>query len=108
MPGQEKMVMDFYQKNPSALASLRGTVYEEKIISLIKEKAKSVKKEVTKDEAEKILKQAQNQDKDKSIKNDEKVSKQKVEAKKTEVKKSPSKSSKSKSALKKTKKVSKK
>ena len=68
MPGQEKMVMDFYQKNPSALASLRGTVYEEKIISLIKEKAKSVKKEVTKDEAEKILKQAQNQDKDKPIK----------------------------------------
>ena len=108
MPGQEKMVMDFYQKNPSALASLRGTVYEEKIISLIKEKAKSVKKEVTKDEAEKILKQAQNQDKDKPIKSDEKVSKQKVEAKKTEVKKSPSKSSKSKSAPKKTKKVSKK
>ena len=30
MPGQEKMVMDFYQKNPSAVASLRGTVYEEK------------------------------------------------------------------------------
>ena len=108
MPGQEKMVMDFYQKNPSALASLRGTVYEEKIISLIKQKAKSVKKEVTKDEAEKILKQAQNQDKDKPIKNDEKVSKQKVETKKTEVKKSPSKSSKSKSAPKKTKKVSKK
>ena len=108
MPGQEKMVMDFYQKNPSALASLRGTVYEEKIISLIKEKAKSVKKEVTKDEAEKILKQAQNQDKDKPIKSDEKVSKQKVEAKKTEVKKSPSKSSKTKSAPKKTKKVSKK
>jgi len=26
MPGQEKMVMEFYQKNPSALASLRGTV----------------------------------------------------------------------------------
>ena len=108
MPGQEKMVMDFYQKNPSALASLRGTVYEEKIISLIKEKAKSVKKEVTKDEAEKILKQAQNQDKDKPIKNDEKVSKQKVETKKTEVKKSLSKSSKNKSAPKKTKKVSKK
>ena len=32
MPGQEKMVMDFYQKNPSAVASLRGTVYEEKIL----------------------------------------------------------------------------
>ena len=23
MPGQEKMVMDFYQKNPSAVASLK-------------------------------------------------------------------------------------
>ena len=35
MPGQEKMVMDFYQKNPSAIASLRGTVYEDKILNLI-------------------------------------------------------------------------
>ena len=38
MPGQEKMVMDFYQKNQSALASLRGTVYEEKIIKSYKRK----------------------------------------------------------------------
>jgi trigger factor len=44
MPGQEKMVMDFYQKNPSAVASLRGTVYEEKILNLIKEKVKLIKK----------------------------------------------------------------
>jgi trigger factor len=58
MPGQEKMVMEFYQKNPSALASLRGNVYEEKIISLIKTKAKPNKKEITKDQAEKILKEA--------------------------------------------------
>ena len=58
MPGQEKMVMDFYQKNPSAVASLRGTVYEEKILNLIKDKAKANKKEISKDEAEKILKEA--------------------------------------------------
>ncbi|MDA7572844.1 trigger factor [Candidatus Pelagibacter sp.] len=58
MPGQEKMVMEFYQKNPSALASLRGTVYEGKIINLIKTKAKSNKKEITKDQAEKILKES--------------------------------------------------
>jgi trigger factor len=64
MPGQEKMVMEFYQKNPSALASLRGTVYEEKIIDLIKTKAKSNKKEITKKEAEKILKEHQKQDHD--------------------------------------------
>ena len=62
MPGQEKMVMEFYQKNPSALASLRGTVYEEKIIDLIKTKAKPNKKEITKEEAEKILKEHQKQE----------------------------------------------
>ena len=64
MPGQEKMVMDFYQKNPSAVASLRGTVYEEKILNLIKEKAKPNKKEISKVEAEKILKEAHNHDHD--------------------------------------------
>jgi len=64
MPGQEKMVMEFYQKNPSALASLRGTVYEEKIINLIKTKAKPNKKEITKEEAEKILKEHQKQELD--------------------------------------------
>ena len=64
MPGQEKMVMDFYQKNPQALASLRGTVYEEKIINLIKTKAKPNKKELTKEQAEKILRESQKQEHD--------------------------------------------
>ena len=64
MPGQEKMVMDFYQKNPSAVASLRGTVYEDKIINLIKEQAKPNKKEISKNEAEKILKESQKQEAD--------------------------------------------
>ncbi len=58
MPGQENIVREFYEKNPSALASLRGNIYEEKIINLIKSKAKSNKKNITKDEAEKILKEA--------------------------------------------------
>jgi len=62
MPGQEKMVMEFYQKNPQALASLKGTVYEEKIIDLIKTKAKPNKKILTQDEAKKILKEHQKQD----------------------------------------------
>ena len=62
MPGQEKMVMEFYQKNPSALASLRGNIYEKKIINLIKSKAKANKKDITKDEAEKILKEANKHD----------------------------------------------
>mgnify|MGYP003953064695 FL=1 len=58
MPGQEKIVMDYYQKNPTATESLRGTIYEDKIIKLIKSKAKLIKKEVSKEEAEKILKSA--------------------------------------------------
>ena len=64
MPGQEKMVMEFYKKNPSALASLRGNVYEEKIINVIKSKAKPNKKEITKVQAEKILKEANKHDHD--------------------------------------------
>ena len=104
MPGQEKMVMDFYQKNPSAVASLRGTVYEEKILNLIKEKAKPNKKEISKDEAEKILKEAHKHDHnhDHDHKHDED---KKVKAKPAKEKKSPAKPSKSKPA---TKKVSKK
>jgi trigger factor len=102
MPGQEKMVMDFYQKNPSAVASLRGTVYEEKILNLIKEKAKPNKKEISKDEAEKILKEAHKHDHNHD--HDEGEEK-KVKAKPSKEKKSPTKASKSKSA---TKKVSKK
>jgi len=104
MPGQEKMVMDFYQKNPSAVASLRGTVYEEKILNLIKEKAKPNKKEISKDEAEKILKDAHKHDHNHDHDHDHSKEK-KVKAKPSKEKKSPTKASKSKPA---TKKVSKK
>jgi len=107
MPGQEKMVMDFYQKNPSAIASLRGTVYEDKIINAIKEKAKSNKKEITKDEAEKILKQSQKDQLDQELKDQRKPEK-KVEVKKSSENKNKPKQTKTKSSAKKTKKVSKK
>jgi trigger factor len=107
MPGQEKMVMDFYQKNPSAIASLRGTVYEDKIINTIKEKAKSNKKEITKDEAEKILKQSQKEQLDQELK-DQRKPEQKVEVKKSLENKTKPKQTKTKSSAKKTKKVSKK
>ena len=104
MPGQEKMVMDFYQKNPSAVASLRGTVYEEKILNLIKEKAKANKKEISKEEAEKILKEANKHDHNHEHDHDHSKEK-KAKAKPSKEKKSPTKASKSKPA---TKKVSKK
>ena len=55
MPGQEKMVLEHYQKNPSASQSLKGSIYEEKIISLIKSKIKLTSKEIGIKEAEKII-----------------------------------------------------
>ena len=55
MPQQQKQVLEYYQKNPSATASLRGSIYEEKIINLIKEKSKQTKKIITIKEAEELL-----------------------------------------------------
>tara|TARA_B100001063_G_scaffold214486_1_gene214780 strand:- start:245 stop:1618 length:1374 start_codon:yes stop_codon:yes gene_type:complete len=55
MPGQEKMVLDYYQKNPEASQSLRGSLYEEKIIKLIKSKIKLSNKNLSTSEAEKII-----------------------------------------------------
>ena len=107
MPGQEKMVMDFYKKNPNALASLRGTVYEEKILNAIKQKGKSSKKEITKDEAEKILKESQNQQFD-TNKEQIKAKQKKTETKKISPKKTTTQSTKVKTIKKKAKKVSKK
>ena len=55
MPGQEKMVLEYYQKNPSASQSLKGSMYEEKIIELIKSKINLSIKEINSKEAEKII-----------------------------------------------------
>ena len=55
MPGQQKQVLEYYQKNPSATASLRGSLYEEKIINLIKEKSKITKKTISTKEAEQLI-----------------------------------------------------
>jgi trigger factor len=55
MPGQEKMVLDYYQKNPSAAQSLKGALYEEKILSLFKSKINLKNKNLSISEAEKII-----------------------------------------------------
>ena len=82
MPGQEKMVKEYYEKNPSAIDGIRGSIYEEKIINEIKKSAKVNKKQISKDEAEKILK-AENE---KNLKEQEKLAKQSTDKKKTKVK----------------------
>ncbi len=88
MPGQEKFLMEYYQKNPSAVASLRGNIYEEKIIEAIKSKAKTNKKKINKEEAEKILKaenekQMKAHDRGISDKNDDGLIQKKETKKKT-------------------------
>ena len=70
MPGQEKMVKDYYEQNPSAIDGIRGSIYEEKIINQIKEDSEVIKKEISKEEAEKILKE----ENEKNIKEQEKLS----------------------------------
>ena len=85
-------------------ASLRGTVYEEKILNLIKEKGKANKKEISKKEAEKILKDAHDHNHD----HDKKDTKKKSDVKTAKEKKPTTKTTKSKPVTKKIKKVSKK
>jgi len=82
MPGQEKMVKEYYEKNPSAIDGIRGSIYEEKIINEIKKSAKVNKKQISKDEAEKILK-AENE---KNLKEQEKLAKQSTDKKKIKAK----------------------
>ena len=55
IPGQQKQVLEYYQKNPSATASLRGSIYEEKIINLIKQKSKQTKKTISIKEADLLI-----------------------------------------------------
>ena len=107
MPGQEKMVKEYYEKNPSAIASLRGSIYEEKIISEIKKQAKSTVKEISKEEAEKILKE----ENERAMKtsSSKTIEEKKPEKKDTKSATNPKKTTTSKKTTsKKTKKVSKK
>jgi len=49
-PGQERRVIEFYQKNKAALDNLRGPILEEKVVDLIISKATITdKKTSTKD-----------------------------------------------------------
>ena len=45
-PGQEREVIDFYQKNPNALQNLRAPIYEEKVVDYILELADVTETEV--------------------------------------------------------------
>ena len=49
-PGQERMVWDFYRKNPQALAEIRAPIFEEKVVDHILGSANVTEKKVSKEE----------------------------------------------------------
>ena len=83
MPSQQKQILEYYQKNPSATASLRGSIYEEKITNLIKNKLKQTKIKVSLKQAEEIIKnhhRAHEHPKIEAITNESKKSKKTVKS----------------------------
>ncbi len=66
MPGQEKLVFDYYQKNPSATQQLQSSIYEEKIIKFIKSKINLKNKELSVKEAETMITKFNDTNKEKS------------------------------------------
>ena len=53
-PGQEKMIWDFYRKNPQALAEIRAPIFEEKVVDHIVAQANVTDKKVTREELFKV------------------------------------------------------
>jgi len=76
-PGQERMVFEYYQKNPQALEGLRAPLFEEKVVDLIVEGATVTEKSVSIEELTK--------------EDDEEFKPKKKAVKKTPAKKAPAK-----------------
>ncbi len=49
-PGQERQVIEFFQKDPNAMAQLRAPIYEDKVVDHILETAKVKEETVSKDD----------------------------------------------------------
>lgn len=84
-PGQEKMVFDFYQKNPQMLENLRAPLFEDKVVDIIFDNAEITEKEIS---VEELMKEDEDEAiarKDKATKKAKKSSK-KVAKKKADKK----------------------
>ena len=91
-PGQEQEVLEYFQKNQDAMASLRGPLYENKVVEFILEKASVTVKTMTTDELVKMMeseeKAESKSEKPAKKKPAKKASKKKSSAKKSTAKKS--------------------
>ncbi|MCV6598978.1 MAG: trigger factor [Alphaproteobacteria bacterium] len=54
-PGQEKQVLEFYQKNPNAIASIQAPLFEKKVMDFVLELAKVEEKEMSVDDIKAII-----------------------------------------------------
>jgi trigger factor len=54
-PDQEKIVWDYYRKNPRALAEIRAPLFEEKVVDHIISQVKLVDRKVSRDELLKVI-----------------------------------------------------
>ena len=54
-PGQEKMVIDYYRRNPGAMMELRGPIFEQKVVDALVSAAKVDEKAVSKEELQKMV-----------------------------------------------------
>ncbi len=53
-PGQEKQIFDYFKKNPSSVESIRGPIFEKKIVELILSKTKVESKKISVKEFNKL------------------------------------------------------
>ena len=49
-PGREKKIIEHYKTNPNALNSLKGPIFEDKVMKFIEEKANLFFKEINSDD----------------------------------------------------------
>tara|TARA_Y100000589_G_C27153891_1_gene630005 strand:- start:69 stop:1394 length:1326 start_codon:yes stop_codon:yes gene_type:complete len=64
-PGKEKEIIEHYKTNPNAVNSLKGPIFEDKVIKFIEENAKISLKEINSDELLKMLSENENKTKKK-------------------------------------------
>jgi trigger factor len=57
-PGQERLVYEYYEKNPSAVMELKGPIFEDKVVGHVIEQAKPADKKVS---VEELLKPAEDE-----------------------------------------------
>jgi len=55
-PGQEKQIIEYFKKNPSAIETVRGPILEEKVMNFVISSSNIVKKKITKTEYENLEK----------------------------------------------------